>query len=249
MPAAPEVLAGYRALHMHEAKYTAIALGNEPAEIAVWYRYLTLFDRTMRREHESPFDLDSDSHVAWGLRLSLTSAAAGTAKLALDATLAGYYSQAFALIRHLLETWLQMVYVRLNPSAAPQWFSPDGVRKAQQPNQNTIINGIKRFGKQDWPLLHNVEEVSGLLRRLNEGAHPSALAVVQTDTDNPELRQLGANYNKELFEETWSMGTLALAMLLHEIAETVPPDEQYWDEFASIGADRSRCLGPEWAGE
>ena len=91
-----EVIGGYRTLHLQEAKDTGIALANMPAEIAVWHRYLTLFDRTMRKEHISPSENQDDARTAWGLRLSLASAAAASAKLTLDAALAGYYFQAFA---------------------------------------------------------------------------------------------------------------------------------------------------------
>ena len=106
--APPEVVAGYRTLHLEEARYTGIALQCVPAEIAVWHRYLTLFNKTMRREHISLSGNQDDTHTSWGLRLSLASAAVASAKLTLDATLTGYYSQAFALIRHMLETWQQM---------------------------------------------------------------------------------------------------------------------------------------------
>jgi hypothetical protein len=136
-----EAIAGYRTLHLQEAKYTGIALANMPAEIAVWHRYLTLFNRTMRKEHVSPSENRDDVRTAWGLQLSLASAASSSAKLILDATLAGYYSQAFALIRHMLETWQQMAYVRLNERAARQWFSPDGIRNPKQSNQNTVTKG------------------------------------------------------------------------------------------------------------
>lgn len=240
-----DIFSGYRRLHIQEAKYTDMALNVMPTETAVWYRYLTLLDQTMRREHESPFGPDSDAHVAWGLRLSLMSAAAATAKLALDATLAGYYSQGFALIRHLLETWLQMVYVRLNERGARQWFSPDGTSPARQPSQNTVINGIKRLGKKESRLLENVAAAEQLLQRLNKGAHPSSLAVTQTDTNTPEFRQLGANFIPELFSETWSTGTVAIALLLHEIAATAPVDDKWWDEFHAIGEERTRCFPPE----
>src|SRR5688572_4256965 len=104
-----ELVAGYEILHNQEAKYTAIALAELPDGIALWYRYLTLFDRTLRGEHESPFDERDDRHKAWHLRLRLSGVAVATAKLALDAALAGYYSQAYALLRHMLETWQQMV--------------------------------------------------------------------------------------------------------------------------------------------
>ena len=234
------VVAGYTTLHLQEAKYTGIALEKMPAEIAVWHRYLTLFNRTMRREHISPSDNQDDARTSWGLRLSLASASAASAKLALDATLAGYYSQAYALIRHMLETWQQMTYVRLNEPAASQWFSPDGVREPRQPNQNTITTGIRRFGKNDPMALHNLRAVEKEISDLNKGAHPTVLAVMQTDTPDPELRQLGANFNPELFWRTWSIGTVALALLLHEIAQIVEVDVDWWTEFDAIRAERTR---------
>jgi hypothetical protein len=209
-----DAIAGYRTFHLHEAKYTGIALANMPAEITVWHRYLTLFNRTMRREHISPSDNQDDARTAWGLRLSLASAAAASAKLTLDAALAGYYSQAYALIRHMLESWQQGAYVRLNERAAQLWFSPDGVREPQQPNQNTVIKGIRRFGKNDPMVLHNLTTVEKEISDLNKGAHPAMLVVMQTDTPDPEQRQLGANFDAELFRRTWSIETIALALLL-----------------------------------
>jgi hypothetical protein len=235
-----DVIAGYRTLHIQEAKYTGIALANMPAEIAVCHRYLTLFNRTMRKEHISPSENQDDARTAWGLRLSLASAAASSAKLTLDATLAGYYSQAFALIRHMLETWQQMAYVRLNERAASQWFSPDGIRNPQQPNQNTVIKGIRRFGKHDPMVLNNLGAVEKEFENLNNGAHPTVLAVMQTDTPDPEQRQLGANFNSELFARTWSIGTVALALLLHEIAQIVEVDADWWTEFGAIATERAR---------
>ena len=140
----------------------------------------------------------------------------------------------------MLETWQQMAYVRLNESAASQWFSPDCVREPQQPNLNTIVNGIRRFGKNDPVVLNNLNVVEMELKNLNKGAHPTVLAVMQTDTPDPEQRQLGANFNSELFARTWSIGTVALALLLHEIVQIVEVDADWWTEFGAIRAERSR---------
>jgi hypothetical protein len=240
-----DVIAGYRTLHLQEAKYTGIALAQMPAEIAVWHRYLTLFDRTMRREHISPSVNQDDARTAWGLRLSLVSASAASAKLTLDAALAGYCSQAYALIRHMLETWLQMTYLRLNERAAQLWFSPDGVRNPQQPNQNTITKGIRRFGKTDPVVLHNLNTVEKEISDLNKGARPTVLAVRQTNTPDPEQRQLGANFDPELFRRTWSIGTIALALLLQEIIQIVEVDMDWWSEFDAIRVELSRLHEPE----
>jgi hypothetical protein len=238
---APErVVAGYRTLHLQEAKYTGIALREMSAGIEVWHRYLTLLDQTLRGEHDSLSEGLDDAHVAWTLRLALAGAAAATAKMALDAALAWYYSQAYALIRHLLETWLQMLYIRLNNHAAWQWFGTETRPEAQEPSQNTIINGIKRRGKGDWRLLNNLKIVEEKLRALNSGAHPSALILAQLDTGKPGFRQLGANFNTDLLRYTLSIGTVALAMLLFELTESVPVDAAWWDEFEAIREARTR---------
>jgi len=143
-------------------------------------------------------------------------------------------------INFLLETWQQMAYVRLNETAASQWFSPDGVREPHQPNQNTITNGIRRFGKNDPMVLNNLRAVEKEISNLNKGAHPTVLAVMQTDTPDPEQRQLGANFDPDLFRRTWSIGTVALALLLHETIQIVEVDADWWTEFGEIRAERSR---------
>jgi hypothetical protein len=157
LPVSAEVIAGYRTLHIQEAKYTKTALEAMPDAVANWYRYLTLYDQTLRREHEWPEDQPSDAYWSWSVRLNLASGALGSAKLALDAALAGYYSQVYGLLRHMAETWEQMVYLRFNQQAAKQWFSPDGVKPAQEPRQNTILRGIRKHGKTEFELLGNLD--------------------------------------------------------------------------------------------
>src|SRR5215217_5667453 len=110
----------------------------------------------MRREHDWGEDDPSDAYWSWSVRLNLATGAAATAKLTLDAALAGYYSQAYGLLRHMAETWEQMVYLRLNEQAAKRWFSPDGVTPAQEPSQGAILRGIRKRGKKERGLLDNL---------------------------------------------------------------------------------------------
>jgi hypothetical protein len=44
--------------------------------------------------------------------------ASWSAKLVLDAGLAGYYAQAYGMVRHLIETWLRLEYIRMRPTEA-----------------------------------------------------------------------------------------------------------------------------------
>lgn len=234
------LIAGYEAFHDQEGRYTQIALREMPDAAAIWYRYLTLFDHTLRGELESPsLELD-DKHRAWDLRLRLASVACATAKLALDAALAGYYSQAFALLRHMLETWQQMVYVRFNPIAAELWFSPDGVKPAREPGTSTIVNKLRGYAKGDMELANNVAIVEKQIRHLHKGAHPSAMVVGQAAAKEPGWLYLGAKFDRRYLANVTSNGTLAMALLLHEIAHSVPVDDAWREEFNAIGKTRSR---------
>ncbi len=241
-----EFIAGYKAFHNQEGKYTATALREMPAAVALWYRFLTLYDSMLRREHASPFDDRDVQHKAWHLRLQLSSTAAATAKLVLDASLAGYYSQVFGLIRHMYETWQQMVYVRFIPAAAQQWYSPDGIRMPQEPTPDTITNGVRKFARKDPELELNAREVERQIKGLNKGAHPSGLAVAQNTTGKPGRSQLGANFDRKLLAQAMSTGTVALALLLHETARSVPVDNAWGTEFEAIIEARTIWLQAEY---
>ena len=238
LPVPNEVIAGYRTLHLQEARYTRQALEAMPDAVANWYCYLTLYDRTLRREHVWPVDEPSDAYWSWSVRLNLATGAAATAKLTLDAALAGYYSQAYGLLRHMAETWEQMVYLRLNESAAKHWFSPDGVEPAREPSQGTILRGIRRRGKDQRGLLDNLTFVEEMIGALNKGAHPSGLMMVQVSTESAGMRNLGAIFNQELLGVVMDRGTLFMAMLLNEIEHIVPVDAAWRAEFDALGEER-----------
>ena len=239
LPVSAAMITGYRTLHIQEAKYTRTALEAMPDAVATWYRYLTLYDRTLRREHEWPEDEPSDAYWSWTVRLNLASGALATAKLTLDAALAGYYSQAYGLLRHMAETWKQMVYLRLNEQAAKQWFSPDGLTPAQEPSQGTILRGIRRLGKAEFGLLENLDIVEDRISGLNKGAHPSGLMMAQVSTEIAGMRQLGANVDRGLLGNVMSLGTVFMALLLREIEHIVPADAAWQTEFDSIGKERN----------
>ncbi len=238
LPTPPEVHAGYRTLHIQEATYTRKALEAMPDAVANWYGYLTLYDQTLRREHEWPQDESSDAYWSWSVRLNLAAGALASTKLALDAALAGYYSQAYGLLRHMAETWEQMVYLRFNEEAGKQWFSPDGVQPAREPSQGTILRGIRRHGKSERGLLGNLNVVEEKVQALNKGAHPSGLMMVQVSTTTPGMRQLGGPLNEALLGACMDLGTVLMALLHHEIQHIAPVDADWETPFDALGEDR-----------
>lgn len=209
-----------------------------PDAVANWYGYLTLYDQTLRREHEWPEDEPSDAYWSWSVRLNLAAGALASAKLALDAALAGYYSQAYGLLRHMAETWEQMVYLRFNEEAGKQWFSPDGVQQAREPSQGTILRGIRRHGKSERGLLGNLSVVEEKVQALNKGAHPSGLMMVQVSTKTPGMRQLGGALNEGLLGACLDLGTVLMAMLLNEIQHIARVDGDWKAKFDVLREER-----------
>jgi hypothetical protein len=191
-----------------------------------------------RQEHDSESTGPDDTYWSWSVRLNLASGAIATAKLTLDAALAGYYSQAYGLLRHMAETWEQMVFLRLNESTALRWFSPDETSPAREPSQGTILRGIRKHGKKERGLLDNLTLVEKMICELNKGAHPSGLMMVQVSTETPGMRQLGANFNKDLLGVIMDRGTVFMAMLLREIEYIVPVEDAWQAESDLLGEEQ-----------
>lgn len=237
------LIRGYAVLHQQEAKYTEIALREMPEPVEAWYRSLTLFDTFLRREHDSGLTggEPSPEWYSWDLRLRLAGTAIGIAKLTLDAALAGYYSATFALIRHMLETWLQLVYVRILPTEAVRWYTSAEGASPREPGSDTIKRALDRHAKKsaDQELKHNLAVVGRKIKDCNKGAHPSSLVIGQSQTGKPGFSQLGANYLEHQFVTAMSLGTVAIALLLHEMSRSAPIDRSWYEEFRSVHEARN----------
>ncbi len=239
LPGPPDLIAGYRVLHDQEAKYAQIALREMPGAVAVWYRLLTLYDQAIRREHE--FSGDDQDLPAWHLLLYLANVAGGTSKLVLDAALVGYYTQGFALVRHMLESWRQMVYVVIRPGEAHRWFKgPDG-SNPREPRENTISNALLQHST-DKDL---VRQVNHTIKALRKSAHPSGLAFGQTQTGREGFAQFGANYQRELCVRLIDWGTFATLILLREVSRAVPVSDAWLAEWQAVAKERARWLAAE----
>ena len=56
----------------------------------------------------------------------------------------------------------------------------------------------------EYCFLNNLNLVEHTIGALNGGAHPSGLMMVQVSTDTASMRQLGANFNRELLSSMMS---------------------------------------------
>lgn len=116
---------GYHRLEGGERWTARETLLHHHDRVTLWYRLLTLYLRAFDGlAGASEADSAEADPTARALRLRLLALSGGSAKLALDATLAGAYSQAFALIRHMLECSFQVAYARYFPRETRRWYRP-----------------------------------------------------------------------------------------------------------------------------
>lgn len=242
LPAGANVLAGYQYLHLQEAKYTMQALEAMPEAVKNWYGYVSLYVDTMRGDYECPDDEDSYTCTARMLGLHFANGAIITSKMALDAALAGHYSQAFGLMRHMLETWAQITNIRLNPAVAKQWMGNPGGTPTYEPSYGAVIKSLRKHATHLGEKA-NIQTGEGLIRQLNKGAHPSRILVAQIRTNEPGITRLGGNLNLERLREAMSIGTVATALLLHETAHLYPETDEWRSTFQRLGEERTAWHG------
>lgn len=213
-----ELLNGYLILESEERRFTAFALQRHPELVTSWYELLTLFAEAIEgvRQRRRPTGPET---LADALRLRFLAASGGTAKLVLDATLAGYYTQAFSLIRHLFETWIRLEYVRHNPEAAGRWFeSPDGA-KPQPPKESKMLAHLRQLA--DYPAKPVLERVVVIARSLNVMAHPSEHTLQQTVGVRDNVVTIGANYDPDLAPKALHEGGNAFRLVVTSTVDTL----------------------------
>ncbi len=228
-----EVLLGYLALDEEERRFTEHALAQHSAMVAHWYRLLTLF----RLACTSPVPhLDDDEAVlARLLRLQFIAAAGGTVKLVLDATLAGYYAQAFTLIRHLFETWIRLEFLHIQPERARAWYVGDDGSPPQRPNRGTIHSVVRNGSSPERQSVFG--RVEQTIKDLNEMAHPSPYTLQQTIGVRPNQYNVGANYDPDLCAKALHEGASGLTLLVGALARDIPQPEQWSEELRAVVAD------------
>lgn len=236
LPFDDQLLAGYLTLEREERRFTAWAMARHADFVAVWYRFLCLFRSGFQNiGHEVPHpEFDTRTQLA----LQFIAASGGTVKLILDAGLAGYYAQSYALVRHLFETWLRLEYIALRPDMAERWFvGPEGEPPCP-PNEGTIHAHLRKntAGAQR----QVVDMVINKLPTLNKMAHPSQFFLQQTVGAREGQFNIGANYDAELCVGVLHEGASGLRLILSAFNVVVPQPEWWREELRSSMDAHSR---------
>jgi hypothetical protein len=205
-----------------------------------WLGQLALFSIAFNRsyvlpEGDEPDDVDVRQSIEF--RLDLLGLAGDNFKLTLDATLAGYYSPALAVVRHLLETWLRTLHTRLCPQEVWRWYPEhmwaDHARKKSKaelprepPKADHIASIVYELGSErDKKRLTVVRKGFNLL---NDHAHPTVEGATQTWTGPGGRQVFGPTFSDPHCLRCLKWGLIAGVLLLGEI-EAIDSQIPEWD--------------------
>lgn len=180
---------------------------------------------------------DDVKRQVWGLQSQLLGLGVSSAKAALDMLLAGYYSMAFAAIRHMLETFVQYCYVAVAPMEAAHWYEQPGGLDAQTktPGCKHMINVIKQHPQLG---LHAgfYDSIYDSWNLMSKGSHPSGQGITQTRTSDEAKLLFGATYREELCLVGFDHGLYAVDKLLHALVSSREHTDEWRSDLASTRA-------------
>jgi hypothetical protein len=184
-------------------------------------------------------------NAAAGLHTQLVLLAARASKPALDLILGSFYTEAFAIERSMLESWVRAVYVRLQPHEYRRWYEPyvesPTTLPVREPQWHQARQAIDNHG--DAADREMVRHAQLRWNILNLGAHPSGHAIDQ-------IYDQGLKIMKFRPESDWEPRTHALAhgifiqgLVLFEAQEMAERPEGWLRQFEEFRA----AGGSVWA--
>lgn len=241
LPVTDDLLAGYLILEREERRYTAWAMARHSDFVLVWYRFLNLL--------KSAFENlgDEVSHPEFTTQTQLAfqfiAATGGSVKLILDAGLAGYYAQAYTLVRHVFETWLRLEYIKLRPEMAEFWFIGPQGEEPRPPGEQAIHSYVRKNTRGQLKTV--VGMVIDKLQTLNKMAHPTQFFLQQTVGAREGQFNIGANYDPELCVGVLHEGASGLRFILAALNDIAPQPEWWRKELLAVSSAHTACLEAE----
>ncbi len=227
VPGQPEALLwAYADEDAHDRALRNIAAVEHHAAITAWLFGLDLFAAAFASdgEHGASPAITPAGDLYFLLRCQMLARAARTAKPTLDLILSGYYREAWALERTMLDEWAQCIYLRLWPAAGP----PPGCEPAWRESARVIVaHGDER----DRALL---DEATSRWEFLTAGVRPlSGQTATLLDT-NPESVTFQAAYQAPLCSLALGCGLFIQCALLAELAALGGHPEEWLTWYATF---------------
>ena len=258
LPGGDEITEGYYELEFLERAQAAETLVDLRTPTELWYRGLVLYRRGLLGPRIHWHDIPE--HVpSLNIRIRLLTLGVTTTKAALDMLLVGYYSMAYAAIRHMFESAVQISYLGVKPEMAHRW--PGLIREMDlgtSPPNHIALKLVNLL----LPFAMNSQEAAKQLplykawELMCKGAHPSMEGARQLEAEKDHQLVLGATYHPELAHLGFEKGLYAMRTLLRLLALTVEQTDEWMQGMQALKEESiqwSKSLAPlvvdgEWAG-
>lgn len=231
-----EVTEGYYELEALEWEMTREALRQHREPVEFWYRALTLYCRGMLGEWNfTDVETDKTRMAVCGLQSKLLGLGVSSTKAALDMLLAGYYSIAFASIRHMLETFVQYVYVGVRPEEVMLWYKNSDAPDAQTktPGCRQMVDFIKQ--QQDLESPAFFDRIYDAWSLMSKGTHPTGQGIYQTVGDEGgKAFVFGATYHRNSCLVGFDHGLFATMQLLTALVGLCSQDDEWKSKLTDL---------------
>lgn len=205
----------------------AKTLADHGVGIDAWHAAMSLVLKTAPGEHrvEATQAVLGSSY----LRLTFAVSAMLTSKTALETCLQGQYVQSLMMCRFLVESWVRIAYLQLQPDAAQSWFEHED----QGPRPVSDERMLKRLRKSE---VHkaNASAAEVLIERTNKHAHPSPQTVYQELEFAQKRGVLGPTYRNDMAVMCISTAATSCLHIADELPNAVQVDDAYVEELSRI---------------
>jgi hypothetical protein len=214
------------------------SMSHHQKEVHQWYRGLTLYFVAQYGKWDLSPMTPNDEFQARGVQMDLLGLGLSSAKVAIDTLLAGYYSVAFATIRHMTETVLQAFYLQAFPDRAFLWraepTSENVKRMGAARMRDKLVKRMKTFQPESerQAITEYIEGIFHSWELLSVGAHPSGGGLSQVVAP-PEQggRQVGGVYARYMTLYGFDHGFFALEGLLEQYEYTNRVNDEWRRRF------------------
>lgn len=232
LPGPESAYRGYYELEAIERHVAATTLAQHRDEVDLWYRLLTLHRTALDKEFR--YDSREDEWMARSLCAQLIVLALAHSKAALDLLIVGYYSIAFAAIRHIIESWLYCQYVNVMPAEAAAFYAPAGGEDpTHQRKVKTVVAQLKKRAR-DKAEAEVFQQAYGSWEIMSSGSHPSGIGIIQTVASSGKHGVLGPTYSPSLARDGLHHGLGAVMVMVHEAADFMQLEPTWKNRLAEV---------------
>jgi len=228
-----QLLLGYNAIEMHDSELRQVSCERHVHVVTLWLNALALFADAFAPGRVFNSNADEDDSVtrkAYALRLQLLGLSGRNSKPALDLIVAGYYTEAFALIRGMLEGWARTLYIRLRPHEYHRWYESEtelaeGQLRKKEPSFGEVDGVIAADGDTEDRAFF--DEANLRFRLLSMGTHPSGHGITQIHDYERGVMLFNPVYREDLCLHAFYHGLFAQRVLLDEVVSLGPQSEDW----------------------